>query len=98
MSVTALVSSRLLEQVRAHITRDSVLELGNLVEQIGDDVLGKVALLLLFSEPREVLVLQLQLVELLIEAVERSGVALLVDELLTLGQSLLELDLLLEDS
>ena len=61
------------------------------MQKRGDDVLGEVILLLL-GEPREVLVLQLQVVELLVEAVQWLGVALLVDQALTLSQSLLKLD------
>ena len=52
------------------------------------DILGKVILLLL-GKPSEVLVLQLQVVELLVKAVKRLGVALLVNQTLTLSKSLL---------
>jgi len=73
-----------------------LLQVGDLGEQVPDDILLEVLLLLLLVEPGEVLVLEQLLVLLLVVVVvERSGVALLVDELLTLGQSLLELDLLL---
>ena len=70
-----------------------MLEFSDLVEEIGDDVLGEVSLGLLLSEPGEVLVLQLQVVELLVEAVERLGVALLVDQALSFSKSRLEFSL-----
>ena len=71
-----------------------LLELGDLAQQTRDDVLGELVILLLLIEPGEVLVLHLQVVELLVEAVERPRVALLVDEALALLQCFGELLLL----
>lgn len=87
-------SNRLLEEVRAHVGGHLVLKLCDLVKQSSHDILGELVLiLLLLSEPGEVLILQLHLVELLVEAVERLRVALLVDETLALSKGALELQL-----
>lgn len=87
-----VADGRFREHVRAHISGHLVLQLGDLVEERGDDVLGEVIRLLL-CEPGEVLILQLQVIELLVEVVEGLRVALLVDEALTLGQGALKLRL-----
>jgi len=78
------------EGVRTDVSHDLLLQVGDLREQVSDNVFLEVFLLLLLVEPGEVLVLEQLLVLLLVViVVERSGVALLVDELLALGQSLL---------
>lgn len=70
-----------------------MLKLGDLVKKISDDVLGELAVSLLLVQPSEVLILQLQIVKFLVIAVEWLGVALLVDEALTLSKCLLKLAL-----
>lgn len=68
-----------------------MLELRNLGEQTGHDVLGELVFLLLFVQPCEVFIFKLHVVKLLVEAIERLGVALFVNETLTFLQSLGEL-------
>lgn len=86
-------SGCLREQIGTDITGDLMLKLSDLVQQICNDIFGKLAVSLLFVQPCKVLILQLQLVEFLVEAVEWLGVALLVDEALTLSKCLLKLAL-----
>lgn len=71
-----------------------MLQIGDLVEQLRDDILREVSLRLLLRQPGVVLGHEL-LRPLVVGVVEWPGVALLVDELLTIGQSLLKLNLLL---
>lgn len=75
-----------------------MFEFRDLMKKISDNVLSEFTVSLLIIEPSEVLILQLQLVQLLIEAIERSGVALLVDEALAFSESLLELNLAFTES
>ena len=71
-----------------------MLQICDLVEQLRDDVLRELVLSLLLCKPGEVF--SHQILQLLVVAVVKfPGVALLVDEFLTISQSLLKLDLLL---
>lgn len=71
-----------------------MLELRDLVKKAGHDVLGKLVFLLLLVQPREVFIFKLHVVKLLVEAIERLGVALFVNETLAFLQSLGQLFLL----
>jgi len=94
--VLKILTGRLSEHVSADVTGDLVLQIGDLVEQLRNDVLSKVVLRLLLVKPGEVF--RLCVLQLLVPSVvEGSGVALLVDEALTFSQGLLKLDLLLAE-
>lgn len=87
----------LCEDLVSDISCHVVLQLGDLAEQTRDDIFGDLILLLLLVEPGEIFVLLLQVIQLLVVAVQRSGVALLVDQTLAFLQGLSQLLLLLEE-
>lgn len=89
------IARLLREGVRADIRDNLLLQIGDLGKQVFDYVLLEVFLLLRLVEPGVVHILeQLFILLLVVVVVERSRVALLVDELLALSQGLLKLDLL----
>ncbi len=87
------LSEDLVSDISCHV----VLQLGDLAEETRDDILRNLILLLLLVEPGEIFVLLLQVIQLLVVAVQRSRVALLVDQTLAFLQGLCQLLLLLEE-